>query len=177
MRRVDEVSANGFVRPRWSKPLATRFSCAVLLAACSNTPSGDPCGADQNGVQGGQQSIELTVSDTAFTVGAADSGPGEPNITVENSAIVTLTMSNVGTRPHDFVVQCMATPNASGCSPQSCFPPEAGIPALQPGTSRTTVFVAPIREGTYGFVSDLPGDTLSTGDGGVTGLVGQFVLL
>ncbi len=175
MRRLDRPWLHRSLCPRRWKFLAAEASYAVLLAACTSAPAGDPCQMDQNGVQGGRQVIQLTVSDTAFTVGAADGGPGEPNITVENSATLTLTMSNIGTRPHNFAVQCLATPNASGCSMQSCFPPDAGIPALPPGASATTVFVAPRHEGTYLFVSDLPGDTQST-DGGVTGLVGQFVL-
>jgi hypothetical protein len=123
------------------------------------------------------QVIDLTVSDTAFTVGAVDAGPGEPNITVENAATVTLTMTNIGTKPHDLVVQCRSTPNTNGCPTQSCFPADVGIPPLPPDASTTTVFVAPFQEGTYRFISDIPGDTQTSADGGVTGLAGQFVLL
>ncbi len=179
MRSVDEAFVRGSAGAwRWRVGLAgTSWALFFGSAACTSSPSGNPCLADQNGISGGKQVIDLTVSDTAFTVGAAEGGPGEPNITVENATVVTLTMSNVGTKPHDFVIRCLATPNASGCPAQSCFAADAGIPPLQPGESATTVLVAPVHEGTYPFVSDLPGDTQTSEDGGVTGLVGQFVLL
>jgi hypothetical protein len=157
-------------------------TCLVLVfgaARCSNnnSGSGDPCKKDLNGVSGGSQVIDLTVDDTAFSVGAADSGSMQPNITVENSAIVTLTMVNVGAKPHDWVVQCQPTPNSLGCPMQSCFPPDADIPLLEPGASTTTIFVAPFNEGPYLFTSDVDGDTQTSPDGSVTGLVGEFVLL
>lgn len=178
MRRGNTAYRPGPVS-RCRRHIATALSCGVLLAAvgCTSGVGGNPCLADQNGVSGGAHVVQLTVSDTAFTVGAAEGGPGEPNITVENAAALTLTMTNVGTKPHDFVVRCLPTPNSSGCSMQSCFPPEAGIPPLQPGASATIVFTAPVHEGTYPFVSDLSGDTQPSPDGGLTGLVGQFVLL
>jgi hypothetical protein len=120
--------------------------------------------------------VYLTVSDTAFAVGGVDSGSTQPNVTIENAATVTLTLTNVGTRPHDLVVECQPTPNTSGCPMQSCFPPEANIPALEPGRSATRTFVAPTHEGVYPFASDLPAD-LSSPDGGGAGPVGEFVLM
>jgi hypothetical protein len=157
-------------------------ACLALLLAgtrCSSGPSdsGDPCNPDENGTAGGTNTFDLTVSDTGFTLGSLDAGPGEPNITVENLANVKLTMTNVGNKPHDFVIQCLATPNTMGCPTTSCFAPDAGIPTLQPGQSATTSFVTPVHEGIYPFISDLPGDTTTSADGGVTGLVGQFVLM
>ena len=160
--------------------LASACFGAVLAVGCSSAApgGGDPCNPDQNGVSGGTQVvIELAVSDTAFTVGAIDKGPGEPNITTENSVSVSLTMTNVGTKPHDFVIRCLPTPNSNGCPTQSCFPPEAALPPLKPGARATTVFVTPVHEGPYPFVSDVPGDTRSSSDGGLTGLVGQFVVM
>jgi hypothetical protein len=132
---------------------------------------------DQDGIVGGNNLIELTVSDTGFGVGAPDSGSTESNITVQNLAMVTLVMTNIGTRPHDFVVQCMPTPNAKGCPTQSCFPAAANLPAVQPGKSATATFQTPATEGAYTFTSDEPGDTQTAADGGVTGLVGEFNLM
>jgi hypothetical protein len=152
----------------------------LLLAAvrCGNDGSGgDPCkGTDLNGVSGGSQGFVLTVSDTAFSVGGPDSGSTQPNITVENSSTVTLTVINVGTQPHDLVVQCQPTPNTSGCAMQSCFPAGANFPPIDPGASMTRTFVAPFKEGPYPFASDLDGDTRTAPDGSVTGLLGEFVL-
>jgi hypothetical protein len=159
--------------PRLTRALGT----AALLAlpaltlaetSCSSTSSGNGCNPDQNGMNNEPVVVHLSVSDTAFTVGAADSGPGEPNITTENSSSVTLTVTNAGTRPHDFVVQCLATPNTLGCPTESCFPAGASIPPLAPGETKTVVFVTPPHEGSYTFVSDVAGDSA---------LAGRFVLM
>jgi hypothetical protein len=154
----------------------------VVLAAVgcgcgTNGGNTTGCTTDQNGVQGGHDVVFLTVTDTGFSVGGPDSGSTQPNITVENAATVTLTLSNVGSKPHDLAVQCMATPNSRGCPEQSCFPPGANIPALGPGQNATTTFVVPTVEGAYPFVSDLPGDMATSPDGGETGLVGEFLLM
>jgi len=133
----------------------------------------------------------VSVSDTGFTVGGVDSGSTEPNISVQNLAIITLTLTNTGTKPHDFVVQCIPTGLPATCmNPTSCFdnPTDAGsatpnavtlIPTLQPGTSQTIVVQTPLVEGVYNFISDVPGDdTTFEPDGGVSGAVtGDFVLM
>jgi hypothetical protein len=152
-------------------------SCSlILVSACTSTVGGGgACGpGDSDGVTGGNVTIDLTVSDTAFSVGAPDSGSTQRNITTQNLAAVTLTMTNVGTRPHDFVVQCLATPNGTGCPTQSCFPANADLPALAPGATATTTFVTPAAEGGYTFVSNEPGDTQASAGSAVTGLVGRF---
>jgi hypothetical protein len=147
-------------------------------AAGSDPDGGSQCTPnDQNGVSGGSEVVYLTVNDTGFAVGGVDSGSTQSNVTLENSSTVTLTLINAGTTAHDLVVQCLCTPNTMGCAMESCFPAEAGIPALAPGASATTTFVVPFQEGVYPFVSDLPGDTQTSADGGVTGLVGDFVLM
>ena len=153
------------------------FASGVHCGAGTGGGQDGGCATDQNGMQGGSDVVYLTVSDTAFAVGGLDSGSTEPNITIENAATVTLTLTNVGTKPHDFVVQCQETPNTNGCPMQSCFPPAANIPSLAPGKSTTTTFVAPFKEGGYQFISDLPGDAQTSSDGGVTGLVGEFLLM
>jgi hypothetical protein len=149
--------------------------CFVLASACSSPGSAGPChSGDSDGVTGGSVVVDLTVGDTAFSVGAPDSGSMERNITAQNLADVTLTMTNVGTKPHSFVIECLQTPNGNGCPAQSCFPPNADLPALGPGASATTMFMTPVQEGAYRFISNEPGDTQTSADGGVTGLVGQF---
>ena len=166
---------------RLCRPAAIAGCAGWILAVVrcsSNPPGGDRCNPDENGVTGtGTTVVLLDVSDTAFKVGTAEGGPPEPNITAENLAGVELTLTNVGTRPHDFVIQCQPTPNANGCPTQSCFPADASIPSLKPGEKATRSFVTPIHEGNYAFISDLPGDTTAAPDGGLTGLVGQFVLM
>lgn len=153
------------------------FSLVAVLAGCGHGSSDNPCVTDQNGVLGQHDVFFLTVTDSAFAVGGADSGSMQRNITIENVTTVTLTLQNAGSRPHDFVVLCQPTPNSIGCPMQSCFPPEARIPAVQPGQSATTMFVAPFKEGAYVFVSDLPGDTQTNPDGSMTGLVGEFLVM
>jgi|CZKU01.1.fsa_nt_gi hypothetical protein len=163
----------------------------VAAGACGSSSSGTGSSAvsgsrggdygcnlgDQDGIVGGNIVIELTVSDTGFGVGAPDSGSSESNITVQNLARVTLTLTNIGTRPHDFVIQCLSTPNDKGCPTQSCFAAGASIPAVNPGKSVTTTFTTPAAEGAYTFTSDEPGDTQTAADGSLGGLVGEFNLM
>lgn len=181
MRGADKRSGQRLplARRRQLAAMAACIGLSLAVVRCSsNPPGGDPCNPDENGVTGsGTTVVLLEVSDTAFKVGTAEGGPPEPNITAENVASVQLTLTNVGTRPHDFVIQCQPTPNTNGCTTQSCFPADASIPSLKPGEKATRSFVTPIHEGNYPFISDLPGDTTAGPDGGLTGLVGQFVLM
>jgi hypothetical protein len=108
----------------------------------------------------------VTVDDTGFT----------PIILkTQNSAQVTLTLTNNGTKPHDFVMGCVSI-SYPGCPFQYCFPPDANIASLPPGGTATTTFVTPFVEGIYDFRSDLPGDSQTASDGGISGLRGQFVV-
>jgi hypothetical protein len=174
--------ASGAHRPyvRMARAVWTAVVVAAGAVHCNSTTPNNPDGGcqldDQNGVSGGTQPIDLTVSDTAFSVGGPDSGSTQPNITVENSSTVILTMFNVGTTPHDFKVSCQL-PSSDNCEMTWCFPAAASIPPVQPGASATVTFVAPFQEGTYLFVSDVGGDSQTGPDGGVTGLVGEFVLM
>jgi hypothetical protein len=189
MRRYDAYGTS------WQEGLLVALSLGVFgsAVACGSDTTGTGTGGvsgspgdgddnactsgDQDGIVGGNNLVELTVSDTGFGVGAPDSGSTESNITVQNLAMVTLVMTNIGTRPHDFVIQCMPTPNTKGCPTQSCFPAAANVPAVQPGKSATAMFQTPATEGGYTFTSDEPGDTQTGADGGVTGLVGEFNLM
>jgi hypothetical protein len=115
------------------------------LVRCSQSSLG---GSDSDGISGGDAGFALTVTDEAFS----------PSILkCQNLANVTLTMTNAGTREHDFVVDCMGS---------SCFPDAASIPPMGPDASATVHFVAPYSEGIYTFRSNLPGDTQT----------GQFIL-
>ncbi len=145
---------------------------------------------DNDGINGGAYPVLLSVSDTGFTVGGVDSGSTEPNIAVQNLGNVTLTLTNTGTKPHDMVIECISSDLAAGCPQTSCFPNPGDavstpgsitlVPTLQPGDSKTIMFVTPAVEGAYPFISDVPGDETkyNAADGGVTGrLVGEFVLM
>jgi hypothetical protein len=144
--------------------------CLGVNAGCSN-PSADSCApSDQDGVIGGANVVLMNVSDTAFAVGGVDSGSTQPNITVQNSSTVTLTLTNVGSRPHDLLIQCIPSGAPAGCSTTSCFPSGANFPALAPGQSMTATFATPAVEGAYPFNSDEPGDSAA-------GLVGEFNLM
>src|SRR3954454_16088571 len=87
----------------------------ALLSACgSDAPGGDRCTpSDQDSVVGGQTTVKLYVSDLGFSVGAQ--GSGQPNISVQNTSRVTLTIVNVGSRGHGFQIQCRPTELPAGC--------------------------------------------------------------
>jgi hypothetical protein len=145
-------------------------SVAIAIGACALTlhcgtdgtgttfGASGICGeADSDGLTGGSYTEDLQVDDTAFA----------PIILkAQNLATVTLTLKNAGSRPHDFVVDCMPTPNDNGCPATSCFPDASAIGALAPDASATSTFATPNPEGIYTFRSDLPGDTQS----------GQFIV-
>jgi hypothetical protein len=128
--------------------LGTAFALALTtlgLGHCSQASLG---GSDSDGVSGGDATFALTVTDDAFSPGI---------LKCQNLANVTVTMTNAGTRSHDFAVGCMGS---------SCFPDAASISPLVPDSSATVRFAAPYAEGIYPFKSDLPGDTQT----------GQFIL-
>jgi len=134
----------------------------------SKDNQGDPCTPDdQDGVIGTKETVLLSVSDTAFSVGGVGSGSTQRNITIQNLSPVTLTLTNVGAKPHSFVVDCIRSDLPAGCPQTSCFPEEANIAPVDPGESATAEFKCPAVEGAYPFTSDVPGDDA---------LVGQFVL-
>ena len=151
------------------------FGLGLLLAtACGSDAKDNDDGDnscqpdDQDGVVGGNNKILLNVSDTGFAVGGVDSGSTQPNIAVQNTSNVTLTITNVGTKPHSFRVACRPTELPAGCPQMSCFPDAANAPAIAPGDSVTLTFATPAVEGEYQFTSDEPGDDA---------LVGEFVLM
>jgi hypothetical protein len=154
----------------------------VLSATACSSSGSDTCNpGDQDGVTGatsGTDVVLVSVNDTEFTVGGVDSGSTEPNIAVQNLTTVMLTLTNTGSQPHGMQIACIPTGLPAGCPTTSCFPGNADIPALAPGASVTTTYVTPAVEGTYQFTdpaSDADGGIPA--DGGVTGPVGEFVLM
>lgn len=126
---------------------------ALLLLACSSSDDGDDGDAcnppDQDGIIGGVFALDVSVSDAGFA----------PKVVqVQNSANVTLTVRNTGTRVHGFEVGCLRVP---GCT--VCFPDSAKV-SVEPGSSKTVTFTAPSLEGLY--------PVTSTGDA----FVGQLSL-
>jgi hypothetical protein len=93
-----------------------------------------------------------------------DTGFAPPIVKVQNKSLLALTVTNRGTRPHGFSVDCLPTPNARGCPTQSCFPDDATIAPLAPGASKTVKLATPAVEGIYTYRSHADGDTaLTTG--------------
>jgi hypothetical protein len=138
----------------WLGTLAT-----LAATACSEPSHGeDVCAPDDaDGLVGGEYRFEVSVDDLAFS---------PVILKAQNDAWVTLTLTNTGTAPHNWVVDCIPTPNDNGCPTEGCFPTEAKLAATLPGDSATVTFLTPLPEGIYEFRSDLPGDTQS----------GQFIL-
>jgi hypothetical protein len=142
----------------------------LLAAACSSGPTTneEECTPDDaDGIVGGHTTVLVSVSDTGYAVGGVDSGSTQPNIAVQNSSSVTLTITNVGGTPHAFRVACIPTGLPAACPRKSCFPDEASVARIEPGESVTITFTTPAVEGAYAITSDLPGDAQ---------LLGQFVL-
>ncbi len=141
--------------------VGTGLHCGGLDPNASNAggDSGSCVPPDEDGVIGmGTTVFQLNVNDDAFYRGG-DAGTA-PILTVQNLAMVKLTLTNTGTKPHDFAIDCYPTPNAVGCPQQSCFAPGASIPSLDPGKSATVTFTVPVLDGViYTFRSNLPGDT------------------
>lgn len=149
----------------------------LVTTRCTEKSVGQCTPDDQDGVNGGNYVVLVSVSDTGFAVGGVDSGSTEPNIAIQNLGNVTLTLTNTGQKPHDMTIECIPTGLGAGCPATSCFPANANIATLEPGQSMTTTFVTPAVEGAYPFISDEPGDVETSSDGSVTGLVGEFVLM
>ena len=122
----------------------------ALLTGCAMDGSEGSCEpGDADGVIGGKYTFEVTVDDDAF----------KPTILkAQNTATVTIVLTNAGTVPHGFGVRCIKTPNDTGCPTQSCFPDEATIEPIEPGEKTTTVFDIPRVEGIYPIYSSADDD-------------------
>jgi hypothetical protein len=136
---------------------------AVGTGCGSDDPGGSACFTDANGISGGDDTFEVTVTDTGYS---------KTILQTENLAQVTLTLTNAGTKAHGFEVECMPTTAPAGCPTTSCFPSDSTIAPLAPGATKTVTFDTPNPEGIYTFRSGGPDDS------GVAGLNdGQFILM
>jgi hypothetical protein len=121
---------------------------------------GSGCFADNDGINGGTYTFDLTVDDTGFS---------KAILATQNDAQVTLTLHNTGTTPHGFQVECadvaLAYPTlVSGCPTTACFSADSLIPPLAPGTSATIAFETPTPDGIiYPFRSSNPDDGVVPG--------------
>lgn len=134
-----------------------------LAVACSGDDDDDDESScvpdDADGIANVDIKVELKVFDDRF----------EPAIVkTQNMSNVTLVLTNNGTRPHGFSIDCYPTPNARACPPQVCFPNEATIAPIAPGASATVAFPTPAYEAIYTYRSTADGDTALT--------TGQFIL-
>jgi hypothetical protein len=113
------------------------------------------CFPDHDGINGGNYTFELRVDDTGFS---------KTILATQNDATVTLTLTNMGTKPHGFEVECTSVVPAyptipAGCTSIACFPSGATIAPLAPGQSKTVTFATPTPDGLlYPFRSSEPGD-------------------
>jgi hypothetical protein len=172
-------------------PRAARVSLALLalaslaLASCSKDDDDDDdddddptksgmCFPDSDGLTGGSYTINLTVTDTGLFT---DTGASKTVIATQNDSMITFTLTNSGTKPHGFEVECVSVlpsyPNLPAmCPPLSCFPgvtapgsaadagtADAGpadgsapvqssrIDPIAPGTKKTITFFTPTPDG------------------------------
>ncbi len=131
--------------------IALALGSVLGAVRCSSTGGAAPCSpGDADGIVGVSATFDLTVNDTTFA----------PTILkAQNRSGVTLTLTNAGTRPHGFAIDCLPTPNGNGCPATSCFGDAATIGPVAPDASATATFTTPNPEGIYTFRSDVPGDT------------------
>jgi hypothetical protein len=130
------------------------FCSIAVLTACSGEDEGDKCELeDADGVIGGAYTFALRVDDQKF----------DPIIfSGQNTADVTLTLTNQGNGLAGFSIDCLPTPNSDGCAQESCFPESHAIAPIAPGASETAIFKIPEVEGIYTFRT-LAGDNARTG--------------
>jgi hypothetical protein len=131
----------------------------ALTLACSSPEEragdGGACFPDADGVTGGSYTIDLTVDDDGFSKRVLDT---------QNDSTVTLTLTNAGSLPHGFELECVdVTPEypklPAGCPPVTCFPDASTIGPLMPGESHAVTFVTPATDNLiYPFKSSAPDD-------------------
>ncbi len=139
----------------------------IALFGCSSTSSGgggsggdSTCFPDNDGINGGSYTFDLTVDDTGFS---------KTIISTQNDSQATVTLKNTGTKPHGFAVGCTsAAPSypdePPGCPTTVCFPTEAAIAPLAPGASATITFDTPTPDNLiYPFTSNEPDDSAVPG--------------
>jgi hypothetical protein len=128
--------------------------------AADASDDGGGCFPDADGLIGGSYTIDLTVDDSGFSKNL---------LNTQNDATVTLTLTNNGTTPHGFEVDCTsvapAYPNLSPMCPSvSCFPGDSTIAPIAPGQRKTVTFFTPTADNLiYPFKSSAPNDSTVPG--------------
>jgi len=112
---------------------AARRLLLLALVACGDSG----VGGDTDGIRGGA---------LVFVVHAGDAEFAPAIVKSENSAQITLTLRNVGTKPHGFVVDDI---DGSEIAP------------IAPGASAIVTFETPDEETIYTIRSTAPGDDLT----------------
>jgi hypothetical protein len=116
----------------------------------------DACFPTNDGMNSGTYTFDLTVDDTGFS---------KMLLSSQNSAQVTLTLTNNGTKPHGFTVGCTSVTPAyptlpAGCPTTACFPSNSTIAPIAPGASTTITFETPVPDNLiYPFTSNEPYDS------------------
>jgi hypothetical protein len=128
------------------------LDCSSSSSSSDAPDAGGTSGACVSTKDSGTAAIALSVDDTAFS-------PAQ--VTADDLSLVTVTLTNKGTKPHGFTVQCASTPNTKGCPTTTCFPDASTIDPIPPDASATATFTAPHAEGTYTFGSGASGDTMT----------------
>ncbi len=131
--------------------IAGEDSGGDAIAACNNGLEGVDasvdaqlmCFPDRDGISDCPATIVATVDDKTFS---------KTVFATQNYSTVTFTLTNKGTKAHGFEVECTSTlpgyPDlAAGCPKVSCFPSDSTIAPLDPGQSKTIVFLTPIADG------------------------------
>lgn len=130
----------------------------ATLAGCgsdADAAAGGGCFPDADGVTGGTYTVNLTVADDGFSKTVLSS---------QDNSTVTLTLSNVGSVPHGFDLDCVSVTTEfphlpAGCPSVSCFPSESTVGPLAPGESKTVTFFTPTPDNLiYPFHSNAPDD-------------------
>jgi hypothetical protein len=153
----------------------------VLLNCSSSSNSataaddgGAACYPDNDGINNVVATIDLVVDDSGFYSSDVDAGM-KLVISTQNDSMVTLTLTNMGTNPHGFEVECTsvlpAYPNLpAGCSSTACFPTSSTIAPIAAGASTTITFDTPTPDNLlYPFKSSEPGDSTVAGLNGSMG--------
>jgi hypothetical protein len=154
-------------------PRAARASVALLALASlglfgcdgSDDDDNDPtnggmCFPDADGLTGGSYTFELTVTDTGFS---------KTVLSTQDNSMVTLKLTNAGTTPHGFQLDCVDprtvyTKLPAMCPTMICFPDAAKIAPIAPGESKTVTFSTPTADNLiYPFRSGEPGDSAVAG--------------
>jgi hypothetical protein len=134
------------------------FHCSS--SAPAGSADGGGCFPDADGVTGGSFTIALTVDDNGFS---------KTVVNTQNDATITLTLTNNGSKPHGFEVDCASVtsvyPNLPAmCPSMSCFPSNSTIAPLPPGQSQTVIFFTPVPDNViYPFKSSEPSDSAVPG--------------